>query len=119
MTQDELFAGTVTGEMLRDEGIQMALDHAGDDWTWSATQIALARFKMAGDAGCLFEEARLYADSVGFPPPPSPNSWGAIAMSLSRKEKIIKTGEYRKAKSLRSHAHAFPVWRINGNQSSH
>ena len=118
MTQDELFFGTVTGEMLRDAGIQLAIDHAGDDWHWSATQVAISRFQMAGHAGCLFEEVRAYAESLGLLPPPTPNAWGAVAMAMSKKQIIIKTGEYRKARSLRSHAHAFPVWRINGNQST-
>ena len=115
MKQDDFFMQDVTGEMLRDEGMQLALDHAGDDWNWAATQIAISRLRSAGSAGCLFEEVRLYAECHGFPPPPSPNAWGAIAMGLSRKELIVKTGEYRKAKSLRSHAHAFPVWRYCGN----
>jgi hypothetical protein len=106
--QQDLFLG----KQLRDEGTQLALDHAGDNWHDAARHIALSKLKMAGPKGCLFEEIRHYATELGLPEPPSPNAWGAIALHLSKSKKIVKTGEYRNARSVRSHAHTFAVWRL-------
>ena len=39
------------------------------------------------------------------------NAWGALMRTAAMRGLIAKTGEYRKAKSAVSHAHAFPVWR--------
>lgn len=99
------------GQQLRDDGAKRALDNAGGDWHSDAVKIALAYLKDIGYKGALFEEVRIRAERNGFPEPPSPNAWGAVCLHLSRLNLIEKTGEYRRSRSVRSHARAQPVWR--------
>lgn len=108
MTQSDLF----TGSYLRDEGARLALGNAGESWNDRAVEISLAYFKTVGYNGCLFEEIRTYAEGIGFPSPPSPNAWGAVCLTLSKRGMIVKTGEYLQSKATKSHSRAQPVWRI-------
>jgi len=96
----------------RDQGIAIAEENAGITWNQRATQIALSFFRAAGPEGALFEEARAYAEFLDLPPPASPNAWGAVANWLSRNNLIVKTGVYKKSRSVRSHAREQPVWRV-------
>jgi len=100
------------GRVLRDKGVDAALDNAGDSWNERACQIALDFFKSAGEDGALFEEIRGYAELIGLPIPPSPNAWGAVALSLSKRKLIVKTGVWMNSRSIKSHARAQPIWRI-------
>jgi hypothetical protein len=102
----------LTGEMLRDQGTQIALDHAGEAWHDRAIKLALLIFRAAGHEGCLFEQVRLQATAFGMEPPPTHKAWGAVCLHLSRSNKIERTGEYRASSDVRSHAHYSPVWRI-------
>ena len=101
-----------TGIAKRDEGASRALTKAGDEWHDHATELALKFFKAAGWEGALFEDARNYATSLGLPLPPSPNAWGAICLSLSKRNFIVKTGVYANSKNVTSHGRAQPMWRI-------
>jgi hypothetical protein len=96
----------------RDAGALKALANAGDSWHDRASDLALSFFKAAGYEGSLFEEARNYATLFDLPPPPSPNAWGAVCLSLSRRGLIVKTGVYVNSKSVKSHACSAPLWRI-------
>lgn len=98
------------GRSLRDEGAQLALKNAGDEWRTTATTLVLKYFNIVGDG--LFEDAREYAVSCGITAPPSPNSWGAVALSLSKKRLITKTGVLLPSKTTKSHARSQPVWRL-------
>ena len=107
MTQLEL------GLSLRDEGAKIALANAGEDWHTTAVAFALEYFNAAGWEGALFEDARQYATDCGLSAPPSPNAWGAVALSMSTKKLIIKTGILLPSKKVSSHARSQPVWRLN------
>ncbi len=96
----------------RDAGALKALANAGDSWHDRASDLALSFFKAAGREGCLFEEARNYANLFDLPPPPSPNAWGAVCLSLSKRGLIVKTGVYRSSQNVSSHARVNPLWRI-------
>lgn len=96
----------------RDQGADAALGNAGESWHDRARELALSFFREAGYAGGLFEDARNYASVRGLPPPPSPNAWGAVCLSMSRQNYIVKTGVYMNSKNVSSHARAQPVWRI-------
>lgn len=96
----------------RDRGAGLAQDNAGETWNKRASEIALSFFHRAGDDGALFEDVREYATLLGLPAPPSPNAWGAVALTLSRQGFIEKTGVYRQSRAEKSHARAQPVWRI-------
>jgi len=97
---------------LRDHGAGVALNNAGASWNDRACEIALAFFKSAGEDGALFEDVRAYAELIGLPFPPSPNSWGAVALSMSKRNIIIKTGKWLNSRSVKSHARAQPIWRL-------
>ena len=101
------------GKTLRDEGASAALKNAGESWNEKAVRLALQFFYMKGHQGALFEDVRQFASEKGFTEPPSPNAWGAVCLSMSKKKLIIKTGELQSSKALKSHARAQPVWRIN------
>lgn len=96
----------------RDQGAAKALENAGETWNQRAASIALGFLKACGTDGALFEEVREYATLMGLPDPPSPNAWGAVALTLSKQGFIEKTGVYRASKSAKSHARAQPVWRL-------
>lgn len=100
------------GRTQRDTGASQALVNAGESWHDRASDLALSFFKAAGYEGSLFEEARNYATLFDLPPPPSPNAWGAVCLSLSRRGLIVKTGVYVNSKSVKSHACSAPLWRI-------
>jgi hypothetical protein len=101
-----------SGEQLRDEGAALALANAGEDWHNTATALTLKYFTDAGWGGALFEDARAYAMKCGSGTPPSANAWGAVALSLSARKLITKTGVLRSSKAVRSHARSQPVWRL-------
>jgi hypothetical protein len=101
-----------SGEQLRDEGAALALANAGEDWHDTASAFALKYFTDAGWDGALFEDARAYAMKCGIGTPPSANAWGAVALSLSARKLITKTGVLRSSKAVRSHARFQPVWRL-------
>lgn len=96
----------------RDHGAGLAADNAGQTWNERATEIALSFFRASGHDGALFEDARAYAELLGLPAPPSPNAWGAVALSMSKRKLIVKTGVWVNCKSVKSHACSAPLWRI-------
>ena len=103
---------TNLGTLLRDEGAELALANAGEDWHETASALALKYFTDAGWDGALFEDARAYAMECGIGLPPSPNAWGAVALSLSTRKLITKTGVLLQSKHVSSHARSQPVWRL-------
>ena len=100
------------GKLLRDEGAALALTNAGEDWNDMASALALKYFTDVGWDGALFEDARAYAMECGIGLPPSPNAWGAVALSLSTRKLITKTGVLLSSKRVSSHARSQPVWRL-------
>jgi hypothetical protein len=96
-----------TGEILRDRGAAQALSH--EEWRFNAMRACALFFKRTA-SGALIEDARLAVEpDVG--EPASPNAWGAIALCLSRRGVIAKTGVWRKSSDPRSHARMQPEWR--------
>ena len=100
------------GLLLRDEGAELALLNAGVGWHDAAATLALKYFSDAGWNGGLFEDAREYAVKCGISSPPSANAWGAVALSLSKRNLITKTGVLLPSKAIKSHARSQPVWRL-------
>jgi len=103
---------TQVGRALRDAGAISALENAGEDWHDMAVSLTLKYFGEAGWEGALFEDAREYATKCGIGAPPSPNAWGAVALALSKRNLITRTGAMLPSKAVRSHARAQPVWRL-------
>jgi hypothetical protein len=100
------------GLVLRDEGAKIALLNAGADWHDNAIALVLKYFAEAGWRGALFEDAREYAIRCGIGAPPSPNAWGAVALAMSKRNLITKTGAMLPSRAIRSHARSQPVWRL-------
>jgi hypothetical protein len=100
------------GVFLRDEGAKLALENAGENWHDTAVDLAVKYFKTVGMKGALFEDVRKYAVACGIGAPPSPNAWGAVALAMSKREIIVKTGAFLPSKDNRSHARSQPVWRL-------
>lgn len=98
---------------LRDAGVNLALDNAGAKWRAAAYTHVIKRFDLAGAEGCLFETARTFAEDCGVGAPPHHNAWGALCLALSRQGIIVKTGQYVKSKTTRSHARVSPLWRLS------
>jgi hypothetical protein len=96
----------------RDRGAGLAEDHAGPTWNQRAVEIALSFLKAAGPDGAMFEDIRSYASLLGLPEPPHPNAWGAVALSMSRRKLIVKTGVWINSSSVAAHARAAPIWRL-------
>lgn len=100
------------GITLRDEGTKSALENAGENWHDTAITLAIKYFRTVGMKGALFEDVRKYAFACGISAPPSPNAWGAVALDMSKKNMIVRTGAFLPSKDSRSHARSQPVWRL-------
>jgi hypothetical protein len=98
---------------LRNSGTDAALAHAGEVWHSMAEYFVYRYLRYVGSTGCLFEEARAFAEGCFMAKPPSPNAWGALALSMSIKGSIEKTGEREQSKTFASnHARDAAMWRI-------
>jgi len=102
----------------RDLGIQRAADHANaveSEWTGQALGLLVAFAKDVGRA-FLIEEARLYAEANGLPPPPDARAWGSVTRRASAKKRIEKTGGVGAAAS--SHCSPKPLWRYCAKEAA-
>lgn len=81
----------------RDDGIQRAADHAGDQWRRGARGYLL-EFLSSQPGPFLAEDARAFAESRGFAHPPDGRAWGVVFQSAARAGLIVKIG-YAPAKS--------------------
>jgi len=98
---------------LRDAGAEAALAHAGEAWRGLAEYFVYRYLLHVGNGGCLFEEARAFAEGCFKSTPPSPNAWGALALHMSSSGSIERTGErQRSAAFATNHARDAAVWRI-------
>jgi hypothetical protein len=90
----------MNGDQLRDQGITLVLDNAGD---WALVSQVNFSFWLEHVAAHTFsiEDFRIYAAANGMPEPHHPNAWGAIS---KRFKHLIKTVGY--TQSLRPLAHS-------------
>lgn len=99
------------GNELKEQGQQAALDHAGKDWQELALDY-LGRFlEMSAAVPFLFEDFRDYATCNGLPQPASHKAWGALCGVAARRGLIEPTGQVKKAKAAKTHAHRVMEWR--------
>lgn len=98
---------------LRDEGATRALSSAGEAWRDLAQYFVYRYLLHVGSGGCLFEEARAFAEGCFRSKPLSPNAWGALALSMSTQGIIEKTGSRQCSAAFpTNHARDAAVWRI-------
>lgn len=93
----------------RDAGIARTKEHTGDDWFDSAITDLVTFICDRGEA--TLEQWRFDWLSRGNPPPASHKSYGALAITASRRGHIVNTGRYVKASAEKTHGHPVPIWR--------
>lgn len=104
MKQASLFEG----KDLRDQGLATVTDH-GKSWMEAAIAAVLATNEFRGRAFLAEELRPIVVATAGLPH--HPNAWGALTRILVLRKVITPTGEWRMAKSAKSHASRYPVYR--------
>jgi len=105
----------MSGPALRDRGMQRAVDNAeqvSPRWTIEtigALKLFCEDMKAEGTRTFVMENFRATQYKRK---PASPNVWGSISLIAARLGIIRWTGEYRNAKSPKTHAHPVKVWEI-------
>lgn len=110
--RDDTFKGVaMLGRELKEQGQDLALEHAGEDWQALAIDYLERFLGMAKAVPFLFEDFRDYATCNGLPEPASHHAWGALCGVVARRGLIEPTGRMLKAKSVKTHAHRVMEWR--------
>lgn len=92
----------------RDEGLERAAEHAGEEWIDQAVR-DFARFVAArGEATC--EQWRYDFLARGMAAPESHKAYGAVANIAARRGLVVNTRRYVQAVSAKTHAHPVPLW---------
>ena len=103
----------LTGSALKAQGMTLASDHTeivSPGWserTLEALQIFCAERKRSGSPRFVFEDFRI---TRSHDEPITHKAWGHIPVKAAHLGIIRSTGEYRKAKSQKTHAHIVQVW---------
>ncbi len=107
MKQKELFDDH--GEILRDEGITRAINHAElDKPGWKAN--ALEFVKLYQPMEYMTEDLRQFAYERGLPRPPHERAWGAVMVAAAKLGWIKSLGIKRK-KSPEAHTTPAVMWK--------
>ena len=99
-------------EINRDNGMNVAVLNADDrrtDWAIAAYE-HLELFLYHHQEPFMAEEARVFAEKVGFPEPPSKRAWGAI-MIRAKNRGLIEFVCYHKTSNPKANATPAAVWR--------
>lgn len=99
------------GRRMKEQGQDIAADHAGAEWMSIALNMIRQYADLMGCTGWAVEEYREWALRSGLPEPSSPNVWGSLARIARTRGYIVGTGEYRPARSIRTHHHPVKIWR--------
>jgi len=101
----------MTGEQLRDSGIEQAVSHADQvepQWSEQAYQFLLSYIK--NHAEFMTEDVR--AASVGIvPEPPSKRAWGGVIVKAVKSGLIHRAG-FKNVKNPTSHCTPASVWSV-------
>ena len=97
------------GEQQKREGLDLTSEHNQD---WMDHAIATARLWLPRTRVFQADEIRgCVAPIAG--EPKHPNAWGALTRSLISLAVIRPTGDYKKSRSVRNHAHPYQTyWRV-------
>ena len=95
------------GRRGRDAGVASVMRSEGEDWKAAAVSVALrvrdSREEFTG------EDIRLACVKEGISAS-HPNAWGGLVQGMVRSGMIVETGEWKAARSPRSHARRIPVY---------
>ena len=99
------------GDLLKDNGMQQALDNENEAWKLQAILLMQSYCKTHEEF--MGEDVNKWCLDQGLEQPHTPKVWGAIFKSalLKKGEERVKVIAYDKAKSVKSHSHVFPVYR--------
>ena len=103
MSHPDLF----TAAEARDAALARVAENAGSEWMNDACA-ALRRFDGAQGTG---EDFRVWLTELGITPHHH-NAWGALVRTARSRGILHPTGEYRKMKTVKSHARETPVYRV-------
>ena len=99
----------ITGEILRDKGIEKAVDHANEthiQWSEQAFDFLMKYIKTSTEF--MAEDVR--QASIGIVPhPPSLRAWGGIIVRAAKAGLIKKTG-FRNVKNIKAHCTPASIW---------
>jgi hypothetical protein len=101
-------------EILRDEGIMRAVDHADkvhEQWSDRAFSTLTDYIELIGGAGSEFtsEMVRFYAEDQGLPKAPDQRAWGAVMLKAVRANKCKKKG-WATATDPKVHCNPVTLW---------
>jgi len=102
-------AQNLSGEQLRDQGIQQVSEH-NENWMENALTASKRFVFYQGLTGTFTGEDIRFA-CQWLPQPKSSNAWGALINTLIKRKIIVPTGEHRHMKDSRSHARSTPVYK--------
>lgn len=94
---------------LKDQGMAVALDHAGPTWVEIATEALTAFADTRGEFTT--EEFRFHWLTHGGVEPESHKAWGALTSAAAKRGLIQHTGRYRRALATKTHGHPVALWR--------
>jgi len=106
-----------TGEQLRDEGIQQAIENADKkNYNWSETAYAFLKgYCKANGSGHQFltEDVRYEAEYYKhlLPDPPSKRAWGGVILKAKHEKIIIGIG-YDKVLNPKAHCAFATIWEV-------
>jgi hypothetical protein len=110
-TLADLFDAEVSGQILKDRGLEQVREHAGTwiDGTLAALRVYASTRKhlhMAAD------DYLAWHLQHGYPLPHHANAWGAV-WQMAKRERIVEaTGHYTKSKAKNAHQRMIPVYRV-------
>ena len=93
---------------LKQEGIALALQNAGDSFVERACSVIQ---ELHSGQVILAETWRETCVEHGITPHHA-NAWGALTSSLRKRGIIHDTGTYKTAKSVKNHGHTYRLWKV-------
>jgi len=111
MNQTSLFGKS--GEVLRDQGMKRAIDHAEQvvpNWADLATAKLIEYIKIHPHLEFMGEDVRVWAHQRGLLEPPHKRAWGGVIMIAAKKGLIVRVriGQVKNPNAHRANA---SVWR--------
>jgi len=101
-----------SGEDLRDEGIEQALNHANETAErWSEIAYDFLKRYMLDNPVFMAENVREAAANI-VPEPPSKRAWGGVLVRAAKEGLIIRMG-FRNVKNARAHCTPATLWALN------
>ena len=105
MNQLELF----TGAQLRDKGIKLASDNAGQEWNDKALDCLIMYLGIINNNKFTCEDFRQWISEDLLPPPPHLRAYGAVIVK-AKKLKLIKHVGYATCNTPRVHSAISSLW---------